>query len=132
MRDRACRLDDRIPSAPPTVRLPAETVLRLCTEGSAWLSSESGRKGALKVGQHADVAALSADCLAVPESQIKAPSAVLTGVGGLGGCRPREPRAARMATAWSRCAWAQPFTKASRSALSTSASTVGMPCDRPG
>ena len=59
-----------------------ETALRLYTEGSAWFSSEDGRKGALQVGQYADFAALSDDYLAVPESQIKTLSAVLTVVGG--------------------------------------------------
>jgi predicted amidohydrolase YtcJ len=59
-----------------------ETALRLYTEGSAWFSSENGRKGALKVGQYADFVALSDDYLGVPESQIKDLSSVLTVVGG--------------------------------------------------
>lgn len=59
-----------------------ETALRLYTEGSAWFSSESGRKGALKVGQYADFAVLSDDYLAVPESRIRDLSSVLTVVGG--------------------------------------------------
>jgi len=62
--------------------LDRETALRLYTEGSAWFSSENGRKGALKVGQYADFAVLSGDYLSVPESDIKALSSVLTVVGG--------------------------------------------------
>jgi predicted amidohydrolase YtcJ len=59
-----------------------ETALRLYTEGSAWFSSENGRKGALKVGQYADFAALSDDYLSVPESRIKALTSVITVVAG--------------------------------------------------
>jgi predicted amidohydrolase YtcJ len=59
-----------------------ETALRLYTEGSAWFSSENGRKGVLKVGQYADFVALSDDYFGVPESDIKGLSAVLTVVGG--------------------------------------------------
>jgi len=62
--------------------LDRETALRLYTEGSAWFSDEQARKGALKPGQFADFAALSADYLGVPESRIKDLSAVLTVVGG--------------------------------------------------
>ena len=59
-----------------------ETALRLYTEGSAWFSSENGRKGAIKVGQYADFVALSEDYLSIPESSIKDLSSVLTVVGG--------------------------------------------------
>lgn len=59
-----------------------ETALRLYTEGSAWFSSENGRKGTLKVGQYADFIALSEDYLTVPEARIKELSSVLTVVGG--------------------------------------------------
>jgi len=59
-----------------------DTALRLYTEGSAWFSTENGRKGAIKVGQYADFAVLSDDFFGVPESQIKALSAVMTVVGG--------------------------------------------------
>jgi predicted amidohydrolase YtcJ len=41
--------------------LPRQTALELFTHGSAWFSSEQGKKGQIKVGQLADVAALSAD-----------------------------------------------------------------------
>ena len=59
-----------------------ETALRMYTEGSAWFSSQSGRKGAIKVGQFADFIALSEDYYAIPEARIKELSAVLTVVGG--------------------------------------------------
>jgi len=59
-----------------------ETALRLYTEGSAWFSSEDGQKGALKTGQHADFIVLSEDYFAIPSSQIKDLSSVLTVVGG--------------------------------------------------
>lgn len=62
--------------------LDRETALRTYTEGSAWFSSDEGKKGALKAGQHADFAALSADYFAVPEADIRALSSVLTVVGG--------------------------------------------------
>lgn len=41
--------------------LSRQTALELFTHGSAWFSSEQGKKGMIKVGQLADVAALSAD-----------------------------------------------------------------------
>ena len=59
-----------------------ETALRLYTEGSAWFSAEHGRKGALKVGQHADFIVLTEDYFAVPETRIKSLASVLTVVGG--------------------------------------------------
>jgi hypothetical protein len=62
--------------------LDRETALRLYTEGSAWFSTENGRKGAIKVGQYADFIALSDDYFSVPESRIKELSSVLTVVGG--------------------------------------------------
>ncbi|MBZ8142694.1 amidohydrolase [Rubrivivax gelatinosus] len=62
--------------------LDREAALRLYTEGSAWFSSEEGRKGALVAGQYADFAALSEDYLNVPEARIPALASVLTVVGG--------------------------------------------------
>jgi predicted amidohydrolase YtcJ len=59
-----------------------ETAWRLYSEGSAWFSSEQGRKGTLKPGQYADFTALSEDYFAVPEAGIKELSSVLTVVGG--------------------------------------------------
>ncbi|TAD88611.1 MAG: amidohydrolase [Alphaproteobacteria bacterium] len=56
--------------------------LRLWTEGSAWFSTEQGKKGLIKAGQLADFALLSADYFSVAEDDIKALESVLTVVGG--------------------------------------------------
>jgi predicted amidohydrolase YtcJ len=63
-------------------RLAREKALELWTVGSAWFSSEQGRKGAIQVGQLADLAVLSADYFTVPEAEIKALESLLTVVGG--------------------------------------------------
>ncbi len=62
--------------------LPRETALQLFTHGSAWFSSEQGKKGQIKVGQLADLIALSADFFSVEEEAIKWIESVLTVVGG--------------------------------------------------
>lgn len=62
--------------------LPRETALQLFTQGSAWFSSEQGKKGQIKVGQLADLVALSADFFSVEEEQIKWLESVLTVVDG--------------------------------------------------
>jgi hypothetical protein len=62
--------------------LSREEALRLYTQGSSWFSSESGKKGALAVGQLADLAVLTDDYFSVPEEQIKGLESVLTVVGG--------------------------------------------------
>ena len=62
--------------------LPRSTALELFTHGSAWFSSEQGKKGQIKVGQLADVAVLSADFFSVEEEAIKWIESVLTVVGG--------------------------------------------------
>ncbi|MDR9862534.1 MULTISPECIES: amidohydrolase [Pseudomonas] len=62
--------------------LPRTTALELFTHGSAWFSSEQGKKGQIKVGQLADLAALSADFFHVEEEAIKWIESVLTVVGG--------------------------------------------------
>ena len=67
---------------PKENRLDRTAALRLWTEANTWFSNEEGKKGAIKVGQLADVAVLSADFLAVPEDQIKDLVSVLTVVGG--------------------------------------------------
>jgi predicted amidohydrolase YtcJ len=63
-------------------RLSREQALRLYTEGSSWFSGESGKKGAIAVGQLADVTALTEDYFTVPEEKIKGIESVLTIVGG--------------------------------------------------
>jgi hypothetical protein len=67
---------------PQSNRLDRAEALRRYTLGSAWFSGEETKKGALAVGQFADLAVLSADYFAVPEEQIKAIESVLTVVDG--------------------------------------------------
>jgi predicted amidohydrolase YtcJ len=55
---------------PARNRVDRETALRLWTEANAWFSTEGGKKGAIKVGQLADLAVLSADYMSVPEDEI--------------------------------------------------------------
>ena len=62
--------------------LPRDTALQMFTHGSAWFSSEQGKKGQIKVGQLADLTALSADFFSVEEEAIKWLESVLTVVGG--------------------------------------------------
>jgi len=56
--------------------------LRLYTQGSAWFSFEEGARGALAVGQFADLAVLSGDYLSVPIDQIGGLTSLLTMVDG--------------------------------------------------
>jgi predicted amidohydrolase YtcJ len=63
-------------------RLDRMEALRLWTVGSAWFSSEEGKKGALVPGQLADIAVLTADYFSIPEEDIKRLESVLTIVGG--------------------------------------------------
>jgi hypothetical protein len=67
---------------PAAHRLDRETALRLYTEGSAWFSSEAGKKGVIKQGQLADLALLSADMMRIPEDAIRHITSVLTIVNG--------------------------------------------------
>jgi len=67
---------------PDKNRLSREEALRLYTQGSSWFSSESGKKGAIAVGQLADFVVLTDDYFSVPEEDIKAIESVLTVVGG--------------------------------------------------
>ncbi|WP_341964543.1 amidohydrolase [Pseudomonas sp. RC10] len=62
--------------------LSREAALELFTRGSAWFSSEQGKKGQIKVGQLADVVALSQNFFSVPEESIKWIESVLTIVDG--------------------------------------------------
>jgi len=63
-------------------RLPRETALELWTSGSAWFSSETGKKGSIREGMLADLAVLSSDFFRVEEESIKDIESVLTVVGG--------------------------------------------------
>ncbi len=63
--------------------LPSRSeALRLYTQGSAWFSFEENTRGAIKVGQLADLAVLSRDVLSVPIGQIGGTVSLLTMVGG--------------------------------------------------
>ena len=62
--------------------LSREEALRLYTLGSSWFSGESGKKGAIAVGQFADLVALTDDYFAVPDEEIKGIESELTIVGG--------------------------------------------------
>ncbi|HIE4797905.1 TPA: amidohydrolase [Serratia marcescens] len=65
-----------------SARLDRETALMLWTQGSAWFSTEQGKKGQIKVGQLADLTVLSQDYFSVPEEQIKGIESVMTVVDG--------------------------------------------------
>jgi predicted amidohydrolase YtcJ len=67
---------------PARNQLDRETALRLYTEGSAWFSTENGRKGAIKPGQYADLAVLDRDLFRIREDQIRDTASLLTIVGG--------------------------------------------------
>ncbi len=62
--------------------LSRDVALELHTHGSAWFSSEQGKKGQIKAGQLADLAVLTADYFTVPEEGIKDLASVLTIVDG--------------------------------------------------
>jgi len=67
---------------PEANRLSREEALRLYTQGSSWFSGENGKKGAIAIGQLADVTALTEDYFSVPNEEIKAIESVLTIVNG--------------------------------------------------
>lgn len=63
-------------------RLPRDVALELWTAGSAWFSSEQGKKGRIEQGQLADLVVLSKDYFSVAEEEIKGIESVLTVVDG--------------------------------------------------
>ena len=63
-------------------RLDRMEALRLWTVGSSWFSTEEGSKGAVVLGQLADLAVLSADYFSVPDEEIRRLESVLTIMGG--------------------------------------------------
>ncbi|SQH37666.1 amidohydrolase [Pseudomonas mucidolens] len=86
--------------------LSRAVALELFTHGSAWFSSEQGKKGQLKVGQLAGLIALNADFFNVEEEQIKWMESVLTVVGGkvvyaTGEFRPLSPGEIPVMPDWS-------------------------------
>ncbi len=62
--------------------LDRRQALSLWTKGSAWFSGEEQYKGALRVGEFADLAVLSADYFSIEDEAIKDIHSVLTMVGG--------------------------------------------------
>ena len=111
-----------------------ETALRLYTEGSAWFSTEQGRKGVLKAGQYADFIALSEDYFSIPESRIKELCAVLTVVAGKvvhgnGKFRHLAPPMPRPSPDWSPAARHRPDPAAPNAPIYRSASNCcAAPC----
>jgi predicted amidohydrolase YtcJ len=67
---------------PASGTLDREQALRLWTEANTWFSGESGKKGQIKVGQHADLAVLSDDYFYVADDRIADITSVLTMLGG--------------------------------------------------
>ena len=67
---------------PEQNRLDRMEALRLYTVGSAWFSTEEGKKGSIAPGQLADLAVLSADYFSISDEEIKRLESVLTMVGG--------------------------------------------------
>ena len=67
---------------PGANRVSREKALRMWTHENTWFSNEVGKKGQIKVGQLADLAVLSDDYFAVPESDIPHLRSVLTILGG--------------------------------------------------
>jgi len=67
---------------PTANRLDRETALKLWTQSNAWFSTETGKKGQIKVGQLADLAVLSDDYFSVAEDRIQDITSVLTLLGG--------------------------------------------------
>jgi predicted amidohydrolase YtcJ len=67
---------------PETNRVTREEALRLYTSGSAWFSGEEGDKGAIAVGQYADLCVPTSDYFSVPEAEIPSLESALTVVGG--------------------------------------------------
>jgi len=89
-----------------SARLDRETALMLWTQGSAWFSTEQGKKGQIKVGQLADLAVLSQDYFSIPEEQIKGIESVMTVVDGkvvyaAGSFSPLAPPAIPVLPDWS-------------------------------
>jgi predicted amidohydrolase YtcJ len=62
--------------------LDRHTALRSWTEANTWFSNEQGSRGAIKVGQMADLAVLSSDFFFIDEEEIRELNSVLTVLGG--------------------------------------------------
>ncbi len=86
--------------------LSREEALRLYTQGSSWFSNEQSDKGTIRAGYLADIAVLSADYFAVPDSSIKHIESQLTVVGGqivygAGDFAPLDPPMPPVSPDWS-------------------------------
>lgn len=73
---------DGSPARAESQRLTRDEALRLYTSAGAWFSFEEETRGNLRSGAHADLAVLSADPLAVAESEIAGIESMMTVVGG--------------------------------------------------
>jgi predicted amidohydrolase YtcJ len=62
--------------------LGREEALRILTRGSAWFSGEEGVKGAIAPGMYADFAALTRDCMTIPDGELRGVESALTALGG--------------------------------------------------
>lgn len=120
---------------PQQSRLDRTTALRLWTQANTWFSNEEGRKGAIKTGQLADLAVLSADYLSVAEEEIKDLTAVLTVLGGTvvhgaGPFRKLAPPLPPASPDWSPAngGYSQELRTAAASAQRSSCNTLGCGC----
>ena len=67
---------------PEKALLSREEALRLYTQGSAWMSREEGKRGAIFPGQLADLVVLTDDYFSIADEEIKSLESVLTILGG--------------------------------------------------
>ena len=118
---------------PPANRLDRETALRLWTEGSAWFSSEAGRKGRIAQGQLADLVILSEDYMTVDEPRIRHIESVLTVVGGKvvhgsGGYQGMAPPLPPAAPDWSPVGYYGGYQRADNSPANAHAMAAACSC----
>jgi len=124
---------------PAENRFDREEALKLYTLGSSWFSTEDGKKGALALGQLADLAVLSEDYFSIPEEAIKRLESVLTVVGGKVVYATAEfsklaPPALPVSPEWSPVKQYGGYAKASGQAIGAthSATSTHMPCHAKG
>ena len=87
-------------------RLDRLTALRLFTLGSAWMSGDETRKGAIRPQMLADIAVLDRDVLEIDEAELRGTRSRLTIVGGRveysdGTLAPATPLPPRAIPEWS-------------------------------
>ena len=66
----------------PQQQISREEALRMFTIDAAWMSFDETRKGSIEVGKFGDLAILTGDFLATPESELNKLRAKVTIVGG--------------------------------------------------